>query len=65
MHNDVARQLLDTKMNFVKAASAEWIVTANPGCMLQLRHGAKKYETGQQVMHVVEVLDRAYSGTLH
>jgi hypothetical protein len=33
--------------------------------MLQLRHGAKKYETGQQVMHVVEVLDRAYSGTLH
>lgn len=65
VHNDIAMQVLDTKMQYVKAANAEWIVTANPGCMLQLRHGAKKYETGQQVMHVVEVLDRAYSGTLH
>ncbi len=61
VHNDVAMQVLDTKMNYVKAAKAEWIVTANPGCMLQLRYGAQKYGTGHQVMHVVEVLDRAYS----
>ncbi len=60
LHTDVAMQVLDTKMKYVKAANAECIVTANPGCMLQLRYGAKKYETGQSVMHVVEVLDRAY-----
>jgi glycolate oxidase iron-sulfur subunit len=60
VHTDLAMQVLDTKMNYVKAANAECIVTANPGCMLQLRYGAKKYETGQTVMHVVEVLDRAY-----
>jgi glycolate oxidase iron-sulfur subunit len=61
VHADVASQVLDTKMKYVKAANAEWIVTANPGCLLQLRHGVKKYGTGQQVMHVVEVLDRAYT----
>ena len=60
IHTDVAMQVLDTKMKYVKAVEAECIVTANPGCMLQLRYGAKKYETGQSVLHVVEVLDRAY-----
>lgn len=62
VHTDVAMQVLDTKMQYVKEANAQWIVTANPGCMLQLRHGAVKYATGQEVLHVVEVLDRAYGG---
>ena len=60
LHTEVAMQVLDTKMGYIKAAKAEYIATANPGCMLQLRYGATKYETGQQVLHVVEILDRAY-----
>jgi glycolate oxidase iron-sulfur subunit len=61
VNNEVSMQVLDTKMGFVKgAAGAQYIVTANPGCMLQLRYGAQKYETGHEVLHVVEVLDRAY-----
>ena len=38
------------------------IVTANPGCMLQLRAGAKMHGRNQPVKHVVEVLDEAYGG---
>jgi glycolate oxidase iron-sulfur subunit len=38
---------------------AQAIVTANPGCILQLRAGAAIHNTGQEVMHVVELLDRA------
>ena len=38
------------------------IVTANPGCMLQLRAGVAMHGSGQRVMHVVEVLDEAYRG---
>ncbi len=34
-------------------------LTANPGCILQLRAGAAIHNTGQEVMHVVELLDRA------
>jgi len=37
------------------------IVTANPGCMLQLRAGVKKFGHGQRVAHVVEILDEAYN----
>jgi len=36
------------------------IATANPGCMLQLRAGVQKFGKGQQVMHVVEILDQGY-----
>jgi glycolate dehydrogenase iron-sulfur subunit len=51
--------LLAEKMNYARATGAETIVTANPGCLLQLRAGAAMHQTGQEVLHVVELLDRA------
>jgi len=51
--------LLAAKMASVRATGAQAIITANPGCMLQLRVGAEIHGTGQEVMHVVELLDRA------
>ena len=47
-------------MDAVNATGAQWIITANPGCMLQLAAGARRFGQGQKVAHVVEVLDRAY-----
>jgi glycolate oxidase iron-sulfur subunit len=52
-------ELLDHKMDSVAETKAQAIVTANPGCILQLRAGAAKRKTGQEVMHVVELMDRA------
>ncbi len=52
-------ELLDQKMAWVKDANAQAIVTANPGCMIQLRAGAAMHGTGQEVLHVLELLDRA------
>jgi glycolate oxidase iron-sulfur subunit len=49
-------------MQSVNATGAECIVTANPGCMIQLQAGAKIHGKDQPVLHVVEVLDRAYRG---
>lgn len=51
--------ILKEKMGYAGATGAQAIVTANPGCILQLRAGAKLHATGQQVFHVVELLDRA------
>jgi glycolate oxidase iron-sulfur subunit len=51
--------LLADKMQHAAATRAETIVTANPGCLLQLRAGAQLHHTNQQVLHVVELLDRA------
>jgi glycolate oxidase iron-sulfur subunit len=54
-----ALDLLKEKMNCAKATGASTIVTANPGCLLQLRAGAEIHKSGQNVLHVVELLDSA------
>lgn len=53
--------LLTAKMENAGRTKAQVIVTANPGCILQLRAGAAIHNTGQEVLHVVELLDRAIS----
>jgi glycolate oxidase iron-sulfur subunit len=57
--NKTSLELLGLKMESVKQTCANIIVTANPGCILQLRAGAAIHKTGQEVLHVVELLDRA------
>jgi glycolate oxidase iron-sulfur subunit len=52
-------ELLAMKMDSVRETTTEVIVTANPGCILQLRAGAAIHGTGHEVLHVVELLDRA------
>ncbi len=56
---EASLQLLSEKMRHAQSTGAQTIVTANPGCLLQLRAGAAIQRTGQQVLHVVELLDRA------
>jgi len=60
VQNEMAMQVLEEKMENVNRTEAEWIVTANPGCMLQLEAGARLHGSNQRVLHVVEVLDLAY-----
>jgi glycolate oxidase iron-sulfur subunit len=52
-------ELLAEKMEYAKKTCAQVIATANPGCLLQMRAGAEIHGTGQEVLHVVELLDRA------
>ena len=52
-------ELLADKMDRAGRTKAQIIATANPGCILQLRAGAAIHGTGQEVLHVVELLDRA------
>jgi glycolate oxidase iron-sulfur subunit len=54
-----ALELLDQKMAWAKQTSTEAILTANPGCIIQLRAGAAISQSGQHVLHVLELLDRA------
>jgi glycolate oxidase iron-sulfur subunit len=61
VQNEMAMRILQQKMDYVATTKAALIVTANPGCLLQLRAGARLYGTGQRVAHVVEVLDEAYA----
>lgn len=58
---EASLELLEEKMRHAQSTGAQTIVTANPGCLLQLRAGAALHRTSQQVLHVVELLDRAQS----
>ena len=58
----LSMQLLRRKMESVNSTGATTIATANPGCILQLRAGAKLWGSGQRVVHVIELLDQAASG---
>jgi glycolate oxidase iron-sulfur subunit len=63
VHNEMAERLLDGKMRRIDQTGAELILTANPGCLLQLRAGvARGGEPGnrRRVMHVIELIDEAY-----
>lgn len=60
VQNEMSMQILEHKMEYVEGTKASLIVTANPGCMLQLAAGARLFGKGERVLHVVEVLDEAY-----
>ncbi len=61
MHTGMSMDILDKKMNNVNLTKADIVATANPGCLLQLQAGVRKWGRGKErVMHVVEVLDEAY-----
>ena len=57
---DVAGQILDAKMENVAATGADIVVTANPGCMVQLELGLARAGIPGSVCHVVDILDEAY-----
>lgn len=60
VHNDMADRLLAAKMQRIDETGADLILTANPGCLLQLRAGVARLGRKRRVMHVVELLDEAY-----
>ena len=61
VHNEMAERLLAAKMRRIDETGTDLILTANPGCLLQLRAGvARSGKSKRRVMHVVELLDEAY-----
>jgi len=64
LHPETAQALLDRKMAHLASVQPQLIVTGNPGCILQLRQGVARHGLAAAVCHPVEVLARAYDGTL-
>ena len=57
---ELSTRILDAKMQSVAATGAETLVTANPGCMIQLETGLRRAGMPGRVCHVVDILDEAY-----
>ena len=58
--NDLSMKILDAKMNDIASTSAELVITANVGCMLQLRAGMERSGRNVPVKHVIEVVDSCF-----
>ncbi len=58
----IAAALGEEKAASIKSTGAEIVVTGNPGCAMQIRSALR--ETGIEVLHPIELLDRAYSGAV-
>ncbi len=57
--NELSMQILDRKMEQVRKANVDVLVTGNPGCMFQFRYGAKRAGIPLEVVHPVELLARS------
>jgi glycolate oxidase iron-sulfur subunit len=57
---EMADRLLRRKVRNVQSTGAQAVVTANPGCILQIQVGLRAQGRELPVLHLVEILDRAY-----
>jgi glycolate oxidase iron-sulfur subunit len=57
---DMARSLQQKKVANVLATGADVVATGNPGCLAWIRTGLPDDAKTPEVVHPVELLDRAY-----
>jgi len=56
---EYADRLLADKVAAILETRVDAVVTANPGCMLQVEAGLRAAGSSIPVLHIVEILDRA------
>jgi glycolate dehydrogenase iron-sulfur subunit len=52
---------LGEKMRHLADVAPDIIVSGNPGCIMQLRHGARRAGLAAEVTHPIVLLERAYA----
>jgi hypothetical protein len=61
----MARQLQARKVAHIRETGAEAVVTANPGCIIQIVQGLEAAGAPIKVVHLVELLDESYQNAPH
>jgi glycolate dehydrogenase iron-sulfur subunit len=56
----MAAQLLERKVEHIKSTGAAIVAAANPGCLLQLIHGARQRGLNLRLVHPITLLAEAY-----
>lgn len=54
---DWSEKLLDLKIAAIEKTKADFVATANPGCLLQLRYGLKKAGLKTKAIHLASALE--------
>jgi glycolate oxidase iron-sulfur subunit len=59
---EMSQALLERKMKHIGSTGASIVATGNPGCIGQIRYGARKYGVQLEIVHPITLLARAYRG---
>ncbi len=62
IRRDMANELGDRKVENAIATDTDEVITANPGCAMQLRSSLLRAGSEMKVRHIVDLLDEAYGG---
>ncbi len=57
----LSQRILSRKLDAITTTEADEVITANPGCMLQMEQGLRAAGRNTPVRHVVDILEEAYS----
>ena len=64
LHPELARPLQRKKVENILATGARIVATGNPGCLAWIQQGMPDGMEAPEVVHPVELLDRAYRGVV-
>ncbi len=59
-HPEMSREVLERKMGALAAADPDVIASGNPGCLIQLRTGVRRWGLRARVVHPIELLAESY-----
>ena len=62
-HYDVSKKIADHKVDGIIASGADAVVTACPGCMIQLRDALSRHKKTVEVLHIGELFTVATSSS--
>jgi glycolate oxidase iron-sulfur subunit len=62
LNPEPARELADRKAGNVRATGAELLITANPGCLMQIDSALRRAGSAMTLAHTIEVLDASLRG---
>jgi glycolate oxidase iron-sulfur subunit len=57
----LSARLLDRKLDRILASGADTVLTANPGCLIQIDAGLRARSSTIEVLHLADFLDAAYA----
>jgi glycolate oxidase iron-sulfur subunit len=57
---EMARRLLNRKVDNIQVTEADLVVTGNPGCLMQIRAGLQQRGLPIKAIHTVDLVAEAY-----
>lgn len=60
-HQDMSKRILERKMAQLRSLHVDAVITANPGCLLQLERGVREAGLLLRVLHLSELLNENYA----